>query len=538
MVTTNQPMLDNPQAPQSKRGKRLLCFFVSFFLATTLVVGAPPVANADPEEPDQVTTTTGEVGEPEEPEGPATTPSSSGVIITVQLDSNGGTLEETSISLEVGEVITGLPTPTRSQFVFVGWFTEEGVRVANGDILEADDDFTLFAQWLTGTLYTFDPRGGEVSIESISAAPGKKLGPLPSAKRSGYAFLGWYTKASGGTKVTSATVAPKTSGSKILYAHWKKARHYVFNPNGGTVAKEYKDVKPGAKVGTLPKPTREEYVFRGWWTQKSGGVKVTSTTKAGKAGTKTLYARWAATVTYTFDPNLGKVSKTSKVAAGKAGPLPHPTRKNYSFMGWHTQKKHGGTKVTSKSSTGSTPRTIALYARWAPVAMYQKDGRWSGRRYSTGTISNSGCGPSAASIAVRGVTGNSSITPPVAAAWSQSHGYTQAAAGRTKPAFFIDWPKSRGVKVTRIPGGTSAAADAKALQAVKDGNWVIAFMRPGNWAVNGHYMVWYDYSGSRALVRDPVSNSPHRTRGSIKLLQQQSWTYYIVHVPDNKKLYG
>ena len=49
--------------------------------------------------------------------------------------------------------------------------------------------------------------------QAISAS-----GTMPKATRAHYKFTGWYTAASGGTKITSASKADK---SKTLYAHWK-----------------------------------------------------------------------------------------------------------------------------------------------------------------------------------------------------------------------------------------------------------------------------------------------------------------------------
>lgn len=47
-------------------------------------------------------------------------------------------------------------------------------------------------------------------------------GKLPKTTRDGYVFKGWYTKKSGGKKVTAKTVF-KGRKDKVLYAHWKKA---------------------------------------------------------------------------------------------------------------------------------------------------------------------------------------------------------------------------------------------------------------------------------------------------------------------------
>jgi hypothetical protein len=89
-----------------------------------------------------------------------------------------------------------------------------------------------------------------------------------------------------------------------------------FDPNGGTVSKKSKSVKVGAKYGTLPTPIRQWYSFQGWYTKKSGGVRMTSASVVTTA--KKLYAHWKLTNTITLRPGVthkvkldGK--KTSKV---------------------------------------------------------------------------------------------------------------------------------------------------------------------------------------------------------------------------------
>ena len=242
-------------------------------------------------------------------------------------------------------------------------------------------------------------------------------------------------------------------------------------------------------------------------------------------------------VKYVFDANGGQVSPASaQKTPGKAlGTLPVPTRYGYSFMGWRTERQHAGSEITSGSIAQNKETTI--YARWAPYPMYQYDPQWANYPYSWLTIARAGCGPSAMSIAVRAITGQN-ITPKTAAAWSTAHGYPIRQPGRTAPGFFTAWPATYGIKVTAVPGGSSAAADAAALAAVKRGDWVVAFMGPGNWTHVGHYILWYDVEGGTALVRDPNANKAIKVRGTISSLHAQSYAYYIISVPDNKKLYG
>ena len=64
---------------------------------------------------------------------------------------------------------------------------------------------------------TFDGNGGTPSTSSMTTT-GQKLTSLPTATRSGsYTFAGWYTAASGGTKVTTSTIF---NANTTIYAQW------------------------------------------------------------------------------------------------------------------------------------------------------------------------------------------------------------------------------------------------------------------------------------------------------------------------------
>ena len=142
----------------------------------------------------------------------------------------------------------------------------------------------------------------------------------------------------------------------------------TFDANSGSVSPTSKDVTYGLTYGTLPTPTRNGYSFNGWYTAKTGGTKITDSTKVTLSGNQTLYAQWTAQeYTIKFDANGGSVSPTSvKVKMDATYPLfPTPQRSNYNFNGWYTAKT-GGTKITSSAKfTAATDQT--LYAQWTAV---------------------------------------------------------------------------------------------------------------------------------------------------------------------------
>ena len=71
----------------------------------------------------------------------------------------------------------------------------------------------------------FDANGGTVSKKSVWKRSDKTVGTLPTPKRDGYVFTGWYTKANGGVQVTSSTRIHELDYDwddlkAVVYAHW------------------------------------------------------------------------------------------------------------------------------------------------------------------------------------------------------------------------------------------------------------------------------------------------------------------------------
>jgi len=139
---------------------------------------------------------------------------------------------------------------------------------------------------------TWNGNGGNVGSKKTtvtSVKKGAKIGKLPTTpKRVGHSFKGWYTKKTGGTKITKNTVAKK---KVTYYAQWQKQYTLTFDPNGGTVDTKSKKLTDKKVYGTLLTPKRTGYTFQGWYTAKSGGTKVTTTTKMIAKGVK-VYAQW------------------------------------------------------------------------------------------------------------------------------------------------------------------------------------------------------------------------------------------------------
>lgn len=66
---------------------------------------------------------------------------------------------------------------------------------------------------------TFNANGGTSSISSKQVLKGGTITALPSASRDGYNFEGWYTAASGGSRISLSTTF---NSDTVVFAHWEK----------------------------------------------------------------------------------------------------------------------------------------------------------------------------------------------------------------------------------------------------------------------------------------------------------------------------
>ena len=77
---------------------------------------------------------------------------------------------------------------------------------------------------------TFDANGGQVSTPSKEVTVNDTYGELPIPTYTGYAFMGWYTSATDGTKIEESTPVTITE-NQTLYAQWKSIYNYDDNGN-------------------------------------------------------------------------------------------------------------------------------------------------------------------------------------------------------------------------------------------------------------------------------------------------------------------
>lgn len=194
------------------------------------------------------------------------------------------------------------------------------------------------------------------------------------------------------------SVGGETYLNNITVTYIRTANTFTlsYDANEGTVTPASKTVTYDATYGELPTPTRTGYAFTGWYTAKSGGTAVTSSTTVSTASNHTIYAHWTAnTYSVVFNGNGntgGSMSNESFTydAAAKAltanaytraytvtyapdgGTTASTTSANttasYSFKNWNTQADGSGTTYTNgqnvRNLTSVANGSFNLYAQW------------------------------------------------------------------------------------------------------------------------------------------------------------------------------
>lgn len=343
--------------------------------------------------------------------------------------------------------VSGTPTSTYNGDITLEW-------LAQGSIAQ-NFSATLHITILSPYTVTLNANGGSVSPSSFSVNPGSSI-TLPSATKTDYNFLGWYTAASGGTYegTTNDTYTP--SRNMILYAHWEQKSSPVTS-----ISIEGSDSVKKGESTTLtaicdPESASNRHVN---WTISSGSsyVSMGSTTDTESGGTVTIEGLAVGTatikatardgsgvtrtyqITVTEDPVTYSYSLKYNANGGSGAPTTFsdtstkttytttistvkPTKSGYTFLGWAVLKGDTVPDYYAGNSITLSPGTTTLYAVWEQMTEY-----WY-LYYDVG----SGTGaPSTQSMLVASGTTSASFT--ISSTEPTRSGYT-----------FLGWAKNSG----------------------------------------------------------------------------------------------
>jgi uncharacterized repeat protein (TIGR02543 family) len=202
-------------------------------------------------------------------------------------------------------------------FYYCGSKPDTGyMTMVSGELIALTD--TEFASYIRGCFkITFNPNGGSVDKDQMTAFVGQNLGALPVPSRTGYDFVGWFD--SNNVHITE-TSALTTAQDITLTAQWSAKAYKVswndsVNDGFSIVVKRTSSPNAGAATGTLSNNATVyygdvlsvTYTKDDYWSITGQGA--TSITVTGNVTSSTIYA------TATENPPSGWV-KASEMPAG------------------------------------------------------------------------------------------------------------------------------------------------------------------------------------------------------------------------------
>ena len=213
---------------------------------------------------------------------------------TISYNSNGGTGSMASDVVKTGGTATIKANEfTKKGYSFAGWTTkndgtDDGYgwtgwsgtwNYVDGQYGIANNTLKLYARWSPKS-YTisYNSNGGTGTMASDTVSTGGKATIKSNTfTRTGYKFVGWTTKSDGtddgygwtgwsGTWNYDNGQYGIANDKLVLYARWDNHYTITYNDNGGSgCSSSSKTVTYGSTYGNLCTPTREGYIFVGWF---------------------------------------------------------------------------------------------------------------------------------------------------------------------------------------------------------------------------------------------------------------------------------
>ncbi len=223
----------------------------------------------------------------------------------------------------------------------------------------------------------FESNGGE-NVGSVQITEGNsfvtegKSFPMPTKKK--YLFAGWYTDSA----LTNEFTASSTVKSNlVVFAKWEENFYTVsFVSNCDTTFDSVKITKNSSfalDIESLPHPQKENASFIGWFVDEEQSAVFGLNTPV--KSDITIYAGWqeeaVGKFVVSFDARGGSEVAAMEITQGKSFSedgyvWPTPTRENYSFVGWYTDKE----LTNAFTITTIVESNLTVYAKWEQVTIH------------------------------------------------------------------------------------------------------------------------------------------------------------------------
>ena len=235
----------------------------------------------------------------------------------ITFESNGGSSVPQMQTTGFSQKATAPADPTKTGYVFAGWFTDSLLTQAFDWSTDIVRSMTLYAKWTAATPeptpststveVTFDVDGGSTVVAKRIVTPGSQIVlPAYAGTKVGYEFVGW----SSGNISYQANSTITVNADMVLKAIWRPVSTapsqytVTFDVNGGSVAVAQATVTSGVQF-TFPaySGSKTGYEFAGW---EYGQALYKPGAKTTFTGNVTVKAVWQSA---SADPDQGGASE-------------------------------------------------------------------------------------------------------------------------------------------------------------------------------------------------------------------------------------
>ena len=304
---------------------------------------------------------------------------------TITFNASGGSGSMDSVTVNAGTIYIlpacGFTAPADQEFK--AWEIG-GTEYKVGDSYTVLVDTEIKALWensvITPTTYTVtvsNDGNGTASASHAKAAAGTEI-TLTATPQIGYHFKGWQVESPAGLVITNNKFTMPDGNVDVKAIFEKDAPPALtefivtFDGNGGTPSVGSMTTTD-RKLTSLPSASRSgSYSFYGWYTEKSGGTKITTDTVFH--ANATVYAHWTYTGGGGGDYNPPVTYYTLRFETGGGSDIPSvqgtyntyidltkyvPTWRGHAFIGWYSERS-----LTNKVSGVCLTKDMTVYAGW------------------------------------------------------------------------------------------------------------------------------------------------------------------------------
>ena len=297
-----------------------------------------------------------------------------------------------------GSTVTLNTTPTKTGYVFVGWFTDD-VSFNNSydgttDIASTEgDDKNIYAKW-TANQYQVNYNLSGIAATEPSTPVTKTYGQALSAGTlkdptnipTGYTFAGWYKESTFANEWTGSDDLTTGTTAQTIYARWKAKITYNANGHGTAPAEVDVLLNTTTILPSIADVTGYTFDTTNSWYGEAGCTTLIGAASSNYTVTapKELFAKWnEEEYSITYDKKDGNWTGTAPASTRKYSeevtlPVAADIAKNdgvndYVFKGWYTEDGSSSTWDETKKVTKINANTVApagghvFYARWNPA---------------------------------------------------------------------------------------------------------------------------------------------------------------------------